>query len=56
LSGSGLRVTEPGSQAKFGGKKRKTRLKVRDHHGQEEGKVSDKSIIFAARNITREHV
>ena len=39
------------SQAKLGGKKRKTR-----DHGQEEGKVSDKSTIFAARNITREHV
>ena len=44
------------SQAKLGGrKKRKTRLKVRDH-GQEEGKVSDKNTIFAARNINREHV
>ena len=43
------------SQAKLGGKKRKTRLKVRNDV-QEEGKVSDKSTIFAARNITREHV
>ena len=30
--------------AKLSGKKKKTRLKVRDH-GQEEGEVSDKSII-----------
>ena len=43
------------SVAKLSGKMKKTRLKVRDH-GQEEGKVSDKSTIFASRNITREHV
>ena len=43
------------SVAKLSGKKKKTRLKVRDH-GQEEGEVSDKSTIFAARNITREHM
>ena len=38
------------SVAKSTGEKIKTRLKVRDH-GQEEGEVSDKSTIFAARNI-----
>ena len=43
------------SVAKLSGKKKKTRLKVRDH-GQEEGEVSDKSTKSAARNITREHV
>ena len=32
------------SVAKLSGKKKKTRLKVRDH-GQEEGDVSDKSTI-----------
>ena len=36
-------------------KQKKTRLEVRDH-GQEEGKVSDKSTKSAARNIAREHV
>ena len=39
------------SVAKLSGKKKKTRLKVRDH-GQEEGEVSDKSTISAERNIT----
>ena len=39
------------SVAKLSGKKKKTRLKVRDH-GQEEGEVSDKSTIY----VTREHV
>ena len=43
------------SVAKLNGKKKKARLKVRDH-GQEEGEVSHKSTISAARNITREHV
>ena len=43
------------SVAKLSGKKKKTSLKVRDH-GQEEGEVSDKSVIFAARNITCEHM
>ena len=43
------------SVAKLSGKNKKTRLTVRDH-GQEEGKVSDKSTISPARNITREHV
>ena len=43
------------SVAKLDGKKKKMRLKVRDR-GQEEGDVSDKSTISAARNITREHV
>ena len=43
------------SVAKLSGKKKKTRLKVRDH-GQEEGEVSDKSTISAASNITCEHV
>ena len=43
------------SVAKFSGKKKKTRLKVRDH-GQEEGEVSDKITKSAARNIIREHV
>ena len=43
------------SFAKLSGKKKKMRLKVKDH-GQEEDEVSDKSTIFAARNITREHV
>ena len=43
------------SVAKSTGEKIKTRLKVRDH-GQEDGKVSDKSTKSAARNITREHV
>ena len=38
-----------------GKKKKKTRLKVRDH-GQEDGKVSDKITKSAARHITREHV
>ena len=42
------------SVAKLSGKKKKTSLKVRDH-GQE-GEVSDKSTISAARNITYEHV
>ena len=41
------------SVAKLNGKKKKMRLKVRDH--SQEGKVSDKSTISAARNITREH-
>ena len=35
--------------------KEKTRLEVRGH-GQEEGEVSDKSTIPAARNTTCEHV
>ena len=43
------------SVAKLSGKNKKTRLTVRDH-GQEEGKVSDKSTISPARNITCEHV
>ena len=43
------------SVTKLSGKKKKTRLKVRDH-GQEEGELSDKSTISAARNITGEHV
>ena len=41
--------------AKLSGKKKKTRLKVRDHV-QEKNEVSDKSTKSAARNITREHV
>ena len=36
------------SVAKLSGKKKKTRLKVRDH-GQEEGKVSDKSTKSVAQ-------
>ena len=43
------------SVEKLSGKKKKTKPKVRDH-GQEDGKVSDKSSKSAARNITREHV
>ena len=43
------------SVEKLSGKKKKTKPKVRDH-GQEDGKVSDKSTKSAARNITREHV
>ena len=43
------------SVIKLSGKKKKMRLKVRDH-GQEEGEVTHKSTISAARNITREHV
>ena len=43
------------SVAKLSGKKKKTRLIERDH-SEEEDEVSDKSTIFAARNITREHV
>ena len=43
------------SVAKLNGKKKKARLKVRDH-GQEEGEVPYKSTISTARNITREHV
>ena len=43
------------SVANLSGKKKKTRLKVRDH-GQEEGEVSDKITKSAARNIIREHV
>ena len=43
------------SVAKLSGKKKKMKLKMRDH-SQEEGKVFDKSTISAAKNITREHV
>ena len=43
------------SVAKLSGKKKKTRLKVRDH-GQEEGKVSDKSTKSVAKNITLKHL
>ena len=43
------------SVAKLSGKQKKTSLKVRNH-GQEEGEVSHKSTISAARNITRELV
>ena len=43
------------SVAKLSGKKKKTRLNVRDH-SQEEGEVSDKSTKPAVRNITCEHV
>ena len=43
------------SNLKLSWKKKKTRLKVRDH-GQEEGNVSDKSTKSAARNMTCQHV
>ena len=43
------------SVAKLSGKKKKTRLNVRDL-SQEEGEVSDKSTKPAVRNITRKHV
>ena len=41
--------------AKLSGKKKKTRLKARDHV-QEKNEVSDKSTKSAARNITCSHV
>ena len=43
------------SVTKLSGKKEKARLKVRGYE-QEEGEVSDKSTIPAARNTTCEHV
>ena len=52
-----MTVVKDGTEnfAKLSGKKKKTRLIERDH-SEEEDEVSDKSTIFAARNITREHM